>query len=83
MKQLVLNDQAKIDLSRLDRVTRLRITAALQRLALTGAGNIKKLQGIDPPEYRLRVGDFRIRFSYPGPDIVRIHRIQNRKEAYR
>ena len=50
---------------------------------LTDAGNIKKLQGIDPPEYRLRVGDFRVRFSYPDSDTVRINRIQNRKDAYR
>ena len=83
MKELVFADQAKIDLGRLDRATRLRIAAAIQRLVLTGAGNIKKLQGIDPPEYRLRIGDWRVRFSLPDGNTVRINRIQNRKEAYR
>ncbi|MGA2051613.1 MAG: type II toxin-antitoxin system RelE/ParE family toxin [Terracidiphilus sp.] len=83
MKKLVLTDQAKADLAGLDRVTRLRIAAAIQRLVQTNAGNIKKLQGVDPPEYHLRVGDFRVRFSYPDPDTVRINRVQNRKEAYR
>ena len=83
MKTLVLADQAKIDLKGLDRAIRLRIAAALQRLVLTNAGNIKKLQGIDPPEYRLRVGDYRVRFSYPDAGTVRVNRVQNRKEAYR
>ncbi len=83
MKKLVLTDQAKADLARLDRATRLRVAASIQRLVLTDAGNIKKLRGIDPPEYRLRVGDFRVRFSFPDSDTVRINRVQNRKEAYR
>lgn len=83
MRKLVLTDQAKADLAGLDRATRLRIAAALQRLVLTNAGNIKKLQGIDPPEYRLRVGDWRVRFSNPDSDTVRVNRVQNRKDAYR
>ena len=83
MRKLVLADQAKADLAGLDRATRLRIAAALQRLVQTSAGNIKKLQGIDPPEYRLRVGDWRVRFSYPDADTVRVNRVQNRKDAYR
>ena len=83
MKKLVLTDQAKADLAGLDRATRLRIAAALQRLVQTNVGNIKKLQGIEPPEYRLRTGDWRVRFSYPDADTVRVNRVQNRKEAYR
>ena len=83
MRKLVLADQAKADLAGLDRATRLRIAAALQRLVLTNAGNIKKLEGIDPPEYRLRVGDWRVRFSYPDSGTVRINRVLNRREAYR
>ena len=83
MKQLVLSGQAKADMAGLDRGFRLRVFAAVQRLVQAGAGDIKKLQGIDPPEYRLRAGDFRVRFSYPDADTVRIHRVQNRKDAYR
>jgi mRNA interferase RelE/StbE len=83
LKKLVFSDQAKLDLAGLDRSTRLRVIAALQRLVQSNAGNIKKLQGIDPPEYRLRVGDWRVRFSYPDASTVRVNRIQNRKDAYR
>ncbi len=49
MKNLVLTEQAKQDLNRLDHATRIRMAAAMQRLVLENAGNIKKLQGIDPP----------------------------------
>ena len=57
MKKLVLTDRAKADLAALDRATRFRVAAAIQRLLLTNTGDIKKLQGIDPPEYRLRTGE--------------------------
>lgn len=83
MKKLVLTDLAKADLAGLDRATRLRITVGLQRLIQTNSGDIKKLQGIEPPEYRLRLGDFRVRFSYPDSGTVRINRVQNRKDSYR
>ena len=61
----------------------MRIAAAIQRLVLANTGNIKRLQGIEPPEFRLRVGDWRIRFSRPDVDTVRINRVQNRRDAYR
>ena len=83
MRKLVLTEQAEIDLDRLDRATRLRVAAAIQRLIVTNTGNIKKLHGIDPPEYRLRVGDWRVRFSQPDSDTVCINRVQDRKVAYR
>lgn len=83
MRILLLSDQAKADLKTLDRATGLRIAAAIQRLVVAGAGDIKKLQGIDPPEYRLRVGEWRVRFSYPDSNAVPINRVQNRKDSYR
>ncbi len=58
------------------------ISKAVKRFVEAGSGNVKKLQGIDPPEFRLRVGDFRARFLLDG-DIMRILRIRNRKDAYR
>ena len=58
----------------MDRATRLRVAVALQR---------RKHQEADPPEHRLRVGDFRVRFSYSNADTVRMNRVQNRKDAYR
>jgi len=34
-------------------------------------------------QLRLRVGDWRVRFVYEKPDIIRILHIRNRREAYR
>jgi len=43
---------------------------------------VKRLQGIDPPEYRLRVGDYRVRFHLDDAT-VQVLRVRNRREAYR
>jgi hypothetical protein len=44
----------------------MNILAAIHRLAETGAGRVKKVEGIHPPEFRLRVGDF-ASFSAKNP----------------
>jgi mRNA-degrading endonuclease RelE of RelBE toxin-antitoxin system len=40
------------------------------------------LQGIDPPAFRLRVGDFRVRFQVDGDTLI-ILRVFDRKGTYR
>ena len=59
-----------------------RISGAISRFAATGAGNVQGLRGIHPPEFRLRVGDWPVRFHGHG-DWIEILRVRNRKEAYR
>lgn len=71
------------DMAALDKAHAHRMKQAIERLAETGVGDVKKLQGVDPPEFRLRVGDFRVRFSLPGDQTVRVNRVQNRRDAYR
>ena len=44
-------------------------------------GDIKKLTNFTP-EYRLRVGKYRILFILDG-DVIRIHQIKHRKDAYK
>ncbi len=56
--------RAQRDLNRLDRPTRERIVAAVFRLAETRQGDVVKLSGQQPPEYRLRVGGWRVRFAW-------------------
>jgi mRNA interferase RelE/StbE len=82
VKAIVFSEQARSDVRRLDREIAMRILAALHRFAETGAGNVKRLQGIDPPEFRLRVGDWRVRFHQDG-ETIRILRVRNRSDAYR
>ena len=70
------------DMAGLDKGIARRVKQSVERFAETGAGNVKKLQGIDPPEFRLRVGDYRVRFHNDGVTVTLL-RVRNRGEAYR
>ncbi len=54
----------------------------LARFLATEEGDVKRLADIDPPEFRLRLGDYRLRF-YDRGDWIEILRVRNRKDAYR
>lgn len=82
MKEIEWTNASLEDMAALDKGIARRAKEAVERFANTGAGNVKRLQGIDPPEYRLRVGDYRIRFELDRATI-RVLRIRNRREAYR
>ena len=82
MKKIIITPQAKLDVRRIDRETAMRILAALDRFARTGEGDIKKLQG-DSGELRLRVGDYRIRFTEEPLNTVYVHAVRHRSEVYR
>lgn len=43
---------------------------------------MKRLRDIEPPELRLRVGDYRVRFHDYG-DSIRVLAVKHRREAYR
>jgi hypothetical protein len=72
----------------------MQVLKALHRLAETGAGRVRTLKG-EGGEKRLRVGDFRVRFTEESGEnqeasqgqqsegLLRIHTVRNRKEAYR
>jgi mRNA-degrading endonuclease RelE of RelBE toxin-antitoxin system len=81
-KRLAFTDQAKADLLAVDQQTALRILKTIARFACAEEGNFKRLQGVDPPLYRLRAQDHRVLFRDLG-DSVEITRIRNRREAYR
>jgi mRNA-degrading endonuclease RelE of RelBE toxin-antitoxin system len=66
------------DMAALDRSIGRRVKQAVERFAYTGAGNVKRLQGIHPPEYRLRVGDYRVRFHLDD-QTVQVLRVRNRR----
>jgi mRNA interferase RelE/StbE len=81
--RVVIDDRARKDLRRIDPPTRERILRAIARLA-QGAeltGDVKRLQGSH--EYRLRVGDWRVRFERENQQLViTIVRILPRGRAY-
>ena len=82
MRKIAWSESARADIRRLDRDTAMRIFAALHRFAETGKGDIKKLKG-ESGELRLRVGDYRVRFTDEPDDTLHIHSVRHRSEAYR
>jgi mRNA interferase RelE/StbE len=82
-RELVWTTHAVRDLEHLEKADLNRIVAALEAYAETGSGQIKKLAGTSA-EWRLRVGDWRVRFSFrsPPPGIL-ILAIEPRDRAYR
>jgi mRNA-degrading endonuclease RelE of RelBE toxin-antitoxin system len=81
-KKIAWTDQAKADLRAIDQSTALRILHSLARFIETGEGSVKRLQDVEPPELRLRVGDYRVRFRDLGDSIL-VLAIKRRREAYR
>ena len=82
MKNIVFTPPARADVRRIDRDTAMRILTSLHRFAQTGEGDVKKLQG-DSSELRLRIGDYRIRFTEEPPNTLYIHSVRHRSEVYR
>jgi len=68
-------------LARLDAATYRRILEAIDTLKENPYRG-KKLQGVDVGQWRLRVGDYRIRYDI-AEDLVFILRIGHRREVYR
>lgn len=82
MREIEWTETALEHMAALDKGIARRVKQAVERFADAGAGNVKRLQGIDPPEYRLRAGDYRVRFHLEGATI-QVLRVRNRREAYR
>ena len=70
------------DLAELDPKTRRRVFQTIEKYATTGHADVKRLKGSD--QYRLRVGDWRVRFeALKAERKLRILRVLHRREAYR
>ena len=80
---VVMRRRAQRDLDALDESTRSAIVTALGALA-RGEPNVdvRRLQGIDPPQSRLRVGHYRVIFSIE-PGVITVERVLDRRDAYR
>jgi mRNA interferase RelE/StbE len=85
-REVIWRRRARDDLAaitRQDQRTAQRIFAAVHQLAEHNIGDVKKLAG-EAGEYRLRVGDWRVLFSFEDHgQTVLLLRILNRRDAYR
>ncbi|MBN2896202.1 MAG: type II toxin-antitoxin system RelE/ParE family toxin [Campylobacterales bacterium] len=79
--QVILDDKALKDLSKLDKVTAKNIFSKIEKLENFPHGtNIKKLTNFIPP-YRLRVGNFRVLFDVEDGNLT-VYRVKHRKDSY-
>jgi mRNA-degrading endonuclease RelE of RelBE toxin-antitoxin system len=81
-KKIGWTEQAKADVRGIDREIAIDLLHRLARFLSNEEGDVKRLADIDPPEFRLRLGDYRLRF-YDHGDWIEILRVRNRKDAYR
>lgn len=58
-----------------------RVIEKIARLRTNLEGDVKRLTNFTP-EYRLRVGDYRVLFEVEGNSVI-VYRIVHRREAYR
>ena len=81
--EIVWTQRATHDLRSMDRAAASRIVTAVERFAQTGYGDVARIKA-QRSEFRLRVGDRRVRFTY---DLERrmllVLRVLHRREAYR
>ncbi len=83
MKRIRFSDDAKADIRAIPQHIAMNILTAIHRLAEHGSGNVKKLQGSDPPDSACVLGDHRVRFTEDDADTLNIHAVKDRKDAYR
>jgi mRNA-degrading endonuclease RelE of RelBE toxin-antitoxin system len=81
VKRIVWTEAAKADVRALDKPTAMRVLSALHRFGESGVGDVKALQ--DREELRLRIGDYRLFFTYSAFEVIEVLRVVHRREAYR
>ncbi|MFH0924282.1 MAG: type II toxin-antitoxin system RelE/ParE family toxin [bacterium] len=79
--EIELKPRAIKDLKNVPKPDGKKIVEKLRLLEDGLQGDVKKLTNSDP-EYRMRVGDWRVLFEIKG-EIIIIYRVRHRKEAYR
>ena len=78
--EIELKPRAIRDLKTIDRTMARRITEKIGHMKQDLAGDVKRLTN-STPEFRLRVGDYRVLFEIEGNKVI-IYRIRHRKDAY-
>lgn len=61
--RVVWTERALRDADHLDPQIRRRIIAAIDRYATDEHGDVLRLEAVEPPEWRLRIGAWRVRFA--------------------
>ena len=78
---LAFKPRARKDLRALGSENVRRVLEKIEALMDNLAGDVKRLTDYTP-EFRLRVGDYRVLFEIDGSTII-VYRVVHRREAYR
>lgn len=78
--QIEFKPRAVKDLKALSAAQCRRVVVKIEALQEDLVGDVKKLTDFTP-EYRLRVGDYRVLFEVDGNTVI-VYRILHRKDAY-
>ncbi|MCX7046945.1 MAG: type II toxin-antitoxin system RelE/ParE family toxin [Candidatus Sumerlaeota bacterium] len=79
--QIKLKPKAIKDLSRIPAKDRERVWLALETIEDNLRGDVKRLTNFTP-EFRLRVGNYRVLFEIEAP-VVTVYRVRPRGDAYK
>ncbi len=78
--EIEFKPRAVKDLQSLPRSMAQRIVEKIEALRTDLAGDVKRLTNFTP-EYRLRVGDYRVLFEVDASKVI-IYRVKHRSDAY-
>lgn len=70
------------DFAKLDALTQTRVLTAIEKMQRMPFLDAKKLKNVNDGIWRIRIGDYRIRFDITGRDII-LYRVRHRREIYR
>jgi mRNA interferase RelE/StbE len=73
--------RARKDIEGLPSRIQARVLAQIEEMSDDLRGDVKRLTDFTP-EYRLRIGKYRVLFEIAGKTII-VYRIRHRREAYR
>ncbi len=82
--EILISKKARKQLEDLPNSVQANIRETFQRLLSEGLGanlDIKKMRGYDY-HYRIRIGNYRVRFEFEKPDTIKIYWVGKRSQAY-
>ena len=82
MKRIRFHPNVREEVRAIEQRAALNILSAIHRYAATGAGRVKPLSGEFEGLLRLRVGNHRVFFD-ETEDTINVHRVRDRREAYK
>ena len=82
MKKIRFEPNVQAEIRAIDRPAAMQILTALHHHAETGEGKVRTLSGDFEGLLRLRAGKYRVLFEETEATIT-VHRVRDRKDAYR